>query len=68
MGYKGKSDKEYQREYYLKNKKEYQRQYYIKLERPADKRQDSAWSCFIYNFHACPARFPNRGARPRPGC
>ena len=30
MGYKGKSDKEYQREYYLKNKKEYQRQYYLK--------------------------------------
>ena len=30
MGYKGKSDKEYQREYYLKNKKEYQRQYYLR--------------------------------------
>ena len=35
MGYKGKSDKEYQREYYLKNKyrrqeyrREYQREYY----------------------------------------
>ena len=31
------------------------------------KRRDSEWSCFIYNFHACPARCSNPGARPRPG-
>ncbi len=37
MGYKGKTDKEYQRQYYLKNKyrcqeyrREYQKEYYLR--------------------------------------
>ena len=39
MGYKGKSDKEYQREYYLRKqytgqeyKREYKNDYYLKIE------------------------------------
>jgi hypothetical protein len=56
MGYKGKSDKEYQREYYLKNnyrrqeyRREYQREYYyinkdkillIKSEHYINKKQE----------------------------